>query len=59
LAAGGVAAPVTGRRALLAGAGGREDDGEHVLLPVAVPFTRDTARWIDAVLAEFATCPGE
>jgi hypothetical protein len=49
------------RRALLAGAGGRDgEDGEGtVLLPVAVPFTHDTAKWIEAVLAEFATCPGE
>jgi hypothetical protein len=50
---------VSGRRALLAGAGGREGDGDHILLPVAVPFTGDTYKWIDQVLREFDKCPGE
>jgi len=51
---------VTGRhRMLLAGAGGRESDGEHTLLPVAVPFYGDNSQWIEQVLQEFAACPGE
>lgn len=50
----------TGRhRMLLAGASGRESDGEHTLLPVAVPFYGDNAQWIEQVLQEFAHCPGE
>lgn len=46
------------RRALLAGAGGRQEDG-LTLLPVAVPFTSDTYAWIEQVLKEFEHCPGE
>lgn len=39
------------------GAGGRDDDGDNVLLPVAVPFTGDTYHWIADVLKQH-TCPG-
>lgn len=53
------AIPTGRRRALLAGAGGREPDGEHTLLPVAVPFTGDTYKWLEGVLKEFESCPGE
>jgi hypothetical protein len=50
---------VTGRRALLAGAGGREGDGDNILLHVAVPFTGDTYAWVDQVLKEFEKCHEE
>eukprot|EP00879_Flechtneria_rotunda_P012399 GHRR01012947.1.p1 GENE.GHRR01012947.1~~GHRR01012947.1.p1 ORF type:complete len:284 (+),score=121.70 GHRR01012947.1:1127-1978(+) len=46
------------QRALLAGAGGHEDDGENVLLPVAVPFTGDSYRWILKVLDEHQCTDG-
>lgn len=39
----------------VAGAGGREAEGDDVLLPVAVPFTEDTYKWILDVLQQH-TC---
>jgi hypothetical protein len=46
------------KRALLAGAGWRDEEG-LTLLPVAVPFTGDTYAWLEQVLREFDRCPGE